>query len=126
VRVVTVPYAINDFCRRMIRMLDAEKKELLTDLHLARSPLNNVKDNKMASEIVRLLNLTDKYDAEIQSEKLQVTCVHWSLNANNLSNISQYCKQHSPQFSQLYHAFLILSSLFIYLTNAQLDCSKEC
>ena len=77
---MTVPYdtvrvhrdAINDCCRRMIRMLDAEKKELLTDLHLARSPLNNVKDNKIASEIVRLLNLTDKYDADIQSEKLQV------------------------------------------------------
>lgn len=69
-------------------MLEAEKKELLTDLHLARSPLNNVKDNKIASEIVRLLNLTDKYDAEIQSEKLQVICVHWSLNASNISNIS--------------------------------------
>lgn len=67
--------AVNDCCRRLIRMLDAEKKELLTDLHLARSPLNNVKDNKIVSQIVRLLNLTDKYDAEIQSEKLQViTC----------------------------------------------------
>jgi len=65
-------------------MLDAEKKELLTDLHLARSPLNNVKDNKIASEIVRLLNLTDKYDAEIQSEKMQVIRVHWSLNASNI------------------------------------------
>lgn len=80
--------AVTDCCRRMIRMLDAEKKELLTDLHLARSPLNNVKDDKIASEIVRLLNLTDKYDAEIQSEKLQVIHVHWSLNASNISNIS--------------------------------------
>lgn len=94
--VMTVPYdsvcvhrdAVNDCCRRMIRMLDAEKKELLTDLHLARSPLNNVKDNKIASEILRLLNLTDKYEAEIQSEKLQVIRVHWSLNASNISNIS--------------------------------------
>jgi len=93
---VTVPYdsvrvhrdAVNDCCRRMIRMLDAEKKELLTDLHLARSPLNNVKDNKIASEIVQLLNLTDKYDAEIQSEKLQVIHVHWSLNASKISNMS--------------------------------------
>jgi hypothetical protein len=81
---VTVPYdyvyvcrdAVSDCCRRMIRMLNAEKKELLTNLHLARSPLNNVKDNKIASEILRLLNLTDKYDAEIQSEKLQVIRVH--------------------------------------------------
>lgn len=53
-------------------MLEAEKKDLLTDLHVAKSPLNNVKDNKIVSELVRLLNLTDKYDAEIQSEKLQV------------------------------------------------------
>ena len=32
---------------------------------------------------------------------------------------------HSFQFSQLYRAFLILSSLFIYPTNAQLDWSKR-
>ena len=69
-------------------MLDAEKKELLIDLHLARSPVNNIKDNKIASEIVRLINLTDKYDAEIQSEKLQVIRVLWSLNASNIINIS--------------------------------------
>jgi len=105
--VVTVPNdsvhvhrdVVNDCCRRMIRMLDAEKKELLTDLHLARSPLNNVKDNKIASEIVRLLNLTDKYDAEIQSEKLQVIRVHWSLNASNIifhnianHTVHSYCR----------------------------------
>jgi len=29
------------------------------------------------------------------------------------------------QFSQLYCAFLTLSSLFIYPTDAQLDCSKR-
>jgi hypothetical protein len=79
-----------------MRMLDAEKKDLLTNLHLARSPLNNVKDNKIESDIVRLLNLTDKYDAEIQSEKLQVIHVHCSLHASNISNISSYCKQHGP------------------------------
>lgn len=73
-------------------MLDAEKKELLTDLHVARSPLNNVKDNKITSEIVRLLNLTDKYDAEIQSEKLQVIYVYWQLQRKQNKWYVLYCK----------------------------------
>lgn len=86
-------------------MLEAEKKDLLTDLHVAKSPLNNVKDNKIVSELVRLLNLTDKYDAEIQSEKLQV--IHffdWFIQepqvmcyntANNL--VHSYCSSYSEE-----------------------------
>jgi len=34
------------------------------------------------------------------------------------------CEQLCIQFSQLSRAFLVLSSLFIYPTNTQLDCSK--
>ncbi|KDR10495.1 coiled-coil domain-containing protein 63 isoform X2 [Zootermopsis nevadensis] len=59
--------------RRMIKTLEAERKELLTNLHVAKSPLNDVKDNKVTSELARLLNLTDRYDAAVKSEKLQLS-----------------------------------------------------
>jgi hypothetical protein len=68
--------ALRCCCRRIIRTLNAEKGELLTNLHVAKSPLNEVKDNKTSSELVRLLDLTDRYDAQIKSEKLKVTCVY--------------------------------------------------
>jgi hypothetical protein len=67
----------------MIRTLDSERKELLTDLHVAKSPLNDVKDNKVSSELARLLNLTDRYDADVKSEKLQV-----SVHASNTTYMS--------------------------------------
>jgi len=60
----------------MIRVLDAEKKELQTNLHVTKSALNDIRDNKVSSELARLINLTDKYDAEIKSEKLQVMYVY--------------------------------------------------
>jgi len=57
-------------------VLDAEKKELQTNLHVTKSALNDIRDNKVSSELARLINLTDKYDAEIKSEKLQVMYVY--------------------------------------------------
>ena len=56
----------------MIATLEAEKKELLTNLQVAKSPSNEVKDNKVSLELHRLLGLTDKYDAKIKEEKIQV------------------------------------------------------
>jgi hypothetical protein len=65
--------ALDGCCRKIIRTLNAEKDELLTNLRVARSPLNEVKDNKTSSELVHLLNLTDRYNSQIKSEKLKVT-----------------------------------------------------
>jgi hypothetical protein len=63
-------------CRRIIRTLNAERDELLTNLRAAKSPLNEVKDSKTSSELIRLLNVTDRYDGQIKSEKLKVTWVY--------------------------------------------------
>jgi hypothetical protein len=70
----------------MIKTLDAERKELLTDLLVAKSPLNDAKDSKVSSELAWLLNLTDRYEADVKSEKMQV-CV--SLKQHNLCVITQ-------------------------------------
>ncbi|XP_033606689.1 coiled-coil domain-containing protein 63 isoform X3 [Cryptotermes secundus] len=59
--------------RRIIRALNAEKDELLKNLRAAKSPLNEVKNNKTSSELVHLLNLTDRYDSQIKSEKLKLS-----------------------------------------------------
>jgi hypothetical protein len=40
---------------------------------VAKSPLNDVKASKVSADLARLLNLTDRYDAAIKSEKLQVS-----------------------------------------------------
>jgi hypothetical protein len=51
--------------------------------------------------------------------------VHDAKNFHSFNTILQHNLQQFNQFSQLYRACLILSSLFIYPTNAQLDCSKR-
>jgi hypothetical protein len=72
--------------------LDTEKRNLLTDRNVAKSPLNDVKDSKVSADLARLLNLTDRYDAAIKSEKLQVsaTQVVWHNTADSLSH--SFCK----------------------------------
>ncbi|PSN46817.1 hypothetical protein C0J52_11196 [Blattella germanica] len=65
--------------RRMIHTLEKEKNELLTDLTVAKSPSHEAKDNKVSLELNQLLNLTDKYDADIKAEKMQIAELNWQI-----------------------------------------------
>lgn len=57
----------------MILTLEKEKEELEKNLKIAKSKQNEGKDSKLKANIKRLIEIGDKYESEIKTEKEQVS-----------------------------------------------------
>ncbi|XP_069670366.1 coiled-coil domain-containing protein 63 isoform X2 [Periplaneta americana] len=65
--------------RKIIKILEAEKQELLTNLTVAKSCQNETKDSRVAAELERLQDVIDKSTDDIKSEKLQLSELKWQI-----------------------------------------------
>ncbi|XP_047103466.1 coiled-coil domain-containing protein 63 [Schistocerca piceifrons] len=66
--------------RNMIAALEKEKQELLQNLRLSKSTLNEMRDNKLKANIAQLIAEGDRYEAEMKTEKEQLSEMQLQIN----------------------------------------------